>query len=152
MVEMCSCVVDLLGRSGRVNEALTFIKMMSLEPGPSVWGALVSGFEVHMDYDTRVLGYESLIKIEPENPSNYVSLSNLYASCRKWELVGDVRRVMKDRSLKKLPGCSWIIVNSQTHSFFVADKSHLESHKIYEILNELILVIRDPDLEKFGEM
>ncbi|CAI9268793.1 unnamed protein product [Lactuca saligna] len=151
-VEMCSCVVDLLGRSGRVNEALTFIKMMSLEPGPSVWGALVSGFEVHMDYDTRVLGYESLIKIEPENPSNYVSLSNLYASCRKWELVGDVRRVMKDKSLKKLPGCSWIIVNSQTHSFFVADKSHPESHKIYEILNELILVIRDPNLEKFGEM
>ncbi|KAI3511499.1 hypothetical protein L1887_18653 [Cichorium endivia] len=146
-VEMCSCVVDLLARSGRVNEALTFIKIMNLEPGPSVWGALVSGFEVHMNYEARVLGYELLIKIEPENASNYVNLSNLYASLKKWELVGDVRRVMKDRSLKKLPGCSWIIVNSQTHSFFVADKSHHASDKIYGMLNELNRVIRDCDLE-----
>ncbi|KAL4561168.1 hypothetical protein LXL04_033331 [Taraxacum kok-saghyz] len=146
-VEMCSCVVDLLARSGQVNEALTFIKMMSFEPGPSVWGALVSGFEVHMDYETRVLGYESLIKIEPENPSNYVNLSNVYASCRKWELVGDVRRLMKDRNLKKLPGCSWIIVNNQTHSFFVDDKAHFASNEIYEMLYELSIVIRDPYLE-----
>ncbi|KAK9068734.1 hypothetical protein SSX86_012849 [Deinandra increscens subsp. villosa] len=143
-VEICSCVVDLLGRSGQVNEALTFIKAMRLEPGPSVWGALVSASVVHTNYETRVLAYKSLIEIEPENPSNYVSLSNLYASSRKWDFVADVRRTMKERNLRKSPGCSWVTVNSKTHSFLVADKAHPAADKIYEILNELTLVMKRP--------
>ncbi|KAI3676858.1 hypothetical protein L1987_86472 [Smallanthus sonchifolius] len=143
-VEMCSCVVDLLARSRQLNEALSFIKAMALEPGPSVWGALVSASVVNTDYETRVLGYKSLIEIEPENPSNYVSLSNLLATSRKWDYVADVPRTMKERKLRKLPGCSWITINSKTHSFVAADKAHSASHKIYEILNELILVMKRP--------
>ncbi|GJS05008.1 pentatricopeptide repeat-containing protein [Tanacetum coccineum] len=90
-MEMCSCVVDLLGRS---------------------------------DHETRVLAYKALIEVEPENPSNYVSLSNIYASSKKWDSVVDVRRKMNERSLRKLPGCSWITIDSKTHSFS-ADKAHL---------------------------
>ncbi|GJY46591.1 pentatricopeptide repeat-containing protein, partial [Tanacetum coccineum] len=70
-MEMCSCVVDLLGRSGQLDEALSFIKTLRLEPGPSVWGAFVSACMVHADHETRVLVYKALIKVEPENPSNY---------------------------------------------------------------------------------
>ncbi|GKA87410.1 pentatricopeptide repeat-containing protein [Tanacetum coccineum] len=70
-MEMCSCVVDLLGRSGQLDEALSFIKTMRLEPGPSVWGAFVSACMVHADHETRVLAYKALIEVEPENPSNY---------------------------------------------------------------------------------
>ncbi|XP_076886972.1 pentatricopeptide repeat-containing protein At3g57430, chloroplastic-like [Bidens hawaiensis] len=143
-VEMCSCVVDLLGRSGQLDEGLRFIKSMGLKPEPSVWGALVSGCVVDVNYETKVLGYKSLIEIEPENASNYVSLSNVYASSGKWDCVGDIRRVMKERRLRKVAGCSWIIVNSKTHSFLVADKAHPACDKIYEILNELILVMKRP--------
>ncbi|XP_071718399.1 pentatricopeptide repeat-containing protein At3g12770-like [Rutidosis leptorrhynchoides] len=143
-VEMCSCVVDLLGRAGQLDKALNFIKMMPLDPGPSVWGALVSASIVHTDDKTSVLGYKSLIEIEPENASNYVLLSNLYAMFKKWDCVADVRKVMKDRSLNKQPGCSWIDVNTKTHSFFVCDKTHPASDEIYKILNELILVMKRP--------
>lgn len=142
-VEMCSCVVDLLGRSGQLDEALAFIKAMRLEPGPSVWGALISGCVVHnTNYETSVLGYKSLIEIEPEKASNYIALSNLYASSKKWDCVADVRRMMKERNLMVLPGCSWITINSKVHSFVVADKMHPASDKIYELLNELILVMK----------
>ncbi|KAM0065027.1 putative tetratricopeptide-like helical domain superfamily [Helianthus debilis subsp. tardiflorus] len=143
-VEMCSCVVDLLGRSGRLDEALTFIKSMHLEPGPSVWGALLSGCVDPAHYETKVLGYKSLIEIEPENASNYVSLSNVYATSRRWDYVADIRRVMKERNLSKVPGCSWITVNRKTHSFLVADKAHPACDKIYEILSELVLVMKRP--------
>ncbi|KAD3336991.1 hypothetical protein E3N88_32511 [Mikania micrantha] len=143
-VEICSCVVDLLGRSGQLNEALIFIKAMRVEPGPSVWGALVSAFVAHTSYETRVLGYKSLIETEPENASNYVSLSNFYATSREWDCLADIRRIMKVRNLRKLPGCSWITINNKTHSFFVADKKHPASDKMYEILNELILVMKRP--------
>lgn len=71
-----------------------------------------------------------------------MSLSNLYASSRNWDAVAEVRAKMKERGLKKLPGCSWISINNETHSFYVADKAHPCSELIYEMLQELIPVMK----------
>ncbi|XP_059653102.1 pentatricopeptide repeat-containing protein At1g28690, mitochondrial-like [Cornus florida] len=141
-LEICACVVDMLGRSGQLDRALEFIKTMPLQPGPSVWGALVSASLLHGNSEMQDLAYRFLIQIEPENPSNYVSLSNLYASSRRWDVVAEVRTMMKDRGLRKLPGCSWININSKTHSFCVADKGHPCSDIIYKMLDELVLAMK----------
>ena len=34
------CVVDMLGRCGRLNEAYEFIKSMAVKPDHGVWGAM----------------------------------------------------------------------------------------------------------------
>lgn len=141
-VEICSCVVDLFGRSGQLNQALDFIKSMTVEPGPSVWGALVSASLMHGNPQMLDLAYRFLIQVEPKNPSNYISLSNLYASSRKWEVVAEVRKIMKERGLRKAPGCSWISINSKTHCFYVADKLHPSSISVYEMLNYLLPIIK----------
>uniref|UniRef100_M8ATX5 Pentatricopeptide repeat-containing protein n=1 Tax=Aegilops tauschii TaxID=37682 RepID=M8ATX5_AEGTA len=54
-VEMSACVVDLLGRSGLIDHALDFIKSMSIEPGPSVWGALLDASVIHSNKETQDL-------------------------------------------------------------------------------------------------
>ncbi|XP_040996620.1 pentatricopeptide repeat-containing protein At1g28690, mitochondrial-like [Juglans microcarpa x Juglans regia] len=150
-VEMCACVVDLLGRSGQLNQALDFIKSMPLEPGPSVWGALVSASVMHGNSEMQDLAYRCLIQVEPKNPSNYISLSNLYATSRRWDVVAEVRTMMKERGLRKAPGCSWISVNGNTHCFYVADKLHPCSNSIYEMLDYLLLIMTgagsSPDVE-----
>lgn len=142
-VEICACIVDLLGRAGHLNQALDFIKTMPVEPGPSVWGALVSSSIVHGNLEMQDLAYRFLIQLEPENPSNYVSMSNLYASSRQWNAVAEVRRTMKDKRLRKLPGCSWIRIKSKTYCFYVADKSHPSSTSIYNMLDDLLLTMGD---------
>ncbi|KAK2972482.1 hypothetical protein RJ640_013395 [Escallonia rubra] len=150
-LEICACMVDMLSRSGRLDKALNFITNMPVKPGPSVWGALVSAAILHGDSEMKDLAYRSLIEIEPENPSNYVSLSNLYASSRRWDGVSEVRTTMKERGLKKLPGCSWISIDSETLSFYVADKAQHSSDMIYKMLDELIIAMKgaefSPDFE-----
>ncbi|PON35822.1 Pentatricopeptide repeat [Parasponia andersonii] len=141
-VEICACVVDMLGRSGQLDEALYFIKQMPVQPGPSIWGALVTASVIHGNPKTQNLAYKFLIELEPENSSNFISLSNLYASSEEWDAVAEVRKRMKERGLKKEPGCSWISINSTTHCFYVADKAHPSSHSIYEMLNNLIYVMK----------
>lgn len=141
-VEICSCVVDLLGRGGHLDRALDFIKTMPVEPSASVWGALHSASVMYGNSDMQDLAYKCLVELEPENPSNYVSLSNLYASSSKWDVVAEVRRVMRDQGLKKAPGYSWISVNGQTHCFYVADKEHVKSDSIYGMLDELTLMMK----------
>jgi len=141
-VEICACVVDLFGRSGQLNQALDFIKSMPVEPGPSVWGALVGASIMHGNSDMQDLAYRFLIQLEPKNPSNFISLSNLYASSRRWDVVAEVRTMMKERGLRKAPGCSWISINSSTHCFYVADKVHPCSNSIYEMLDYLVPIMK----------
>lgn len=139
--EICACVVDMLARAGQLDRALDFIETMPVEPCPSIWGALLSASVMHGNSEMQDLAYKSLIQLEPENPSNYVSLSNLYASSRRWDAVAELRTMMKDRGLKKAPGCSWISINGKTHCFCVADKAHPCSDSIYEMLDDLILTM-----------
>ncbi|KAK7343984.1 hypothetical protein VNO77_13155 [Canavalia gladiata] len=142
-VECYACVVDMLGRSGQLDQALEFIKKMPLDPGPSVWGSLLTASIMHGNSRIRDLAYRCLLELEPENPSNYISLSNTYASYRRWDVVTEVRTMMKERGLRKVPGCSWITISGKTHSFAVADKSHPSSNLIYGMLDDLVSIMTD---------
>eukprot|EP01018_Ginkgo_biloba_P023373 Gb_39406 [translate_table: standard] len=136
-VEHYACMVDLLGRAGHLNEAHGFIKKMPLEPDAAVWGALLGACRIHCNIKLGEYVAERLFKLEPENAGWYVLLSNIYAVAGKWVDVAKVRRMMNDRGLKKKPGSSLIEVNNGVHAFFVADRLHPQSEKIYALLATL---------------
>ncbi|KAJ4954840.1 hypothetical protein NE237_011623 [Protea cynaroides] len=142
-VEIYACVVDMLGRSGHLSQALDLIYKMPMKPGPSVWGAFFGASVIHGNLEMQDLAYRSLVQLEPESPSNYISLSNVHASSQSWDVVAEVRMMMKERGLRKLPGCSWISISGKTHSFYVADKSHPCSNPIYKTLDELVLAMKE---------
>lgn len=141
-LEICACVVDILGRSGQLELALDFIKTMSVDPGPSIWGALVSASITHGNAVIRDLAYGFLINVEPENPSNYITLSNSYAYSRRWDVVAEVRTLMREKRLQKFPGCSWISINGTTHRFYVANVAHPCANSIREMLQKLMSVMQ----------
>nr|XP_010918861.1 pentatricopeptide repeat-containing protein DOT4, chloroplastic [Elaeis guineensis] len=111
-VEICSCMVDMLGRAGQLNEAVDFINSMPVAPSPSVWGALFGASVIHNNQEMQDLASRFLLQSEPDSPSNYVSLSNLHASSGRWDYVEQVRTRMQERGFRKMPGYSWINVNS----------------------------------------
>ena len=45
--EHYGCMVDLLGRDGRLDDALKLIKDMPMQPTPIVWVALLSECRTH---------------------------------------------------------------------------------------------------------
>ncbi|XP_022143534.1 pentatricopeptide repeat-containing protein At3g12770-like [Momordica charantia] len=142
--EICAVVVDLLGSIGELEQALSFIKTMLVEPGPGVWGALVSASVKYRNYEMLELAYRSLVELEPENASNFISLSNLYASASRWDVVAELRNTMKERGLRKAAGCSWIDINTKTHCFHVADKAHPSSKLIYQVLDHVFIIMKEP--------
>lgn len=107
-VEHYGCMVDVLGRSGLLEEAHALIQGMPMRPNAAIWGALLSACRAHAGLSIAEVALKELIDLEPFNSGNYVLLANLYAETGRWEEAGDVRKLMRRMSAKKAPGQSSI--------------------------------------------
>ncbi|KAJ7953768.1 Pentatricopeptide repeat-containing protein [Quillaja saponaria] len=105
--EHFGCVVDLLGRFGRLAEARNLVQEL-VEPSASIFASLLGACKAHLDPD---LGEEMalmLLDLEPKNPAPLADLSNIYATVGSWGDVERIREMMNDKGLGKLPGFSSI--------------------------------------------
>ncbi|XVF24355.1 hypothetical protein REPUB_Repub13aG0120800 [Reevesia pubescens] len=130
-------IVDLLGRAGRLEEAYNFVKTIPMEPDRSVWLSLLCASRIHSNLELGELAAHNLLKVEPDRGSNYVQLLHLYGEADLWNKAANVRATMKEKGLKKNPGCSWIELRNTVDVFFSGDSSSLKTMKIYEILHSL---------------
>ncbi|KAK8953757.1 Pentatricopeptide repeat-containing protein [Platanthera guangdongensis] len=131
------CVVDILGRAGQLDRARGFIEDMPVNPDSMIWRSLLGACAIHKNIEVGEFAGQHLLELEPQDSATYVLLSNLYAVTRKWESRDHMRRVMKNRGVKKEPGRSWIEVKNEIHAFFVGDRLHPLADAIYEHLEEL---------------
>jgi pentatricopeptide repeat protein len=136
-VEHFACMVDLLGRTGHLGEAEILINEMPFEPCALLWRTLLGACRIHGNIGIGKHAAERILELEPEEVSTYVLLSNIYAAAGKWDDVVSVRKLMRDRGVKKEPGISWIEVKNKVHTFLVRDKSHPQTKQIYSKLEEL---------------
>ncbi|XP_077227843.1 tetratricopeptide repeat (TPR)-like superfamily protein [Tasmannia lanceolata] len=136
-VKHYTCIVDLFGRAGQLEEALKFIERMPIEPDFVIWGALFCACSSHKNIQMAEFASERLLQLEPKHPGSYVFLSNIYAGAKRWEDVERVRIAMKDRQIEKPQGWSFIEVGGQIHSFLAGDHSHPRREEIYRKLEEL---------------
>nr|GMD26573.1 pentatricopeptide repeat-containing protein At5g16860 [Ipomoea batatas] len=137
-IEHFACIVDLLGRAGRLDEAMKLIQDMSIEPTSIIWFSLLSACRVHKNVEIGEYAAAKLSELEAENDGSYTLLSNIYANARRWKDVARIRSLMKHSGIKKRPGCSWVQGKKGTAVFFVGDRRHPMSDKIYNLLADLI--------------
>lgn len=137
-IEHFACMVDLLGRAGKVDEAYNFVRQMPIEPNERVWGTLLSACRVHSNMEVGLVAADQLFRLVPEQSGYYVLLSNIYAKAGRWKDVTTIRSMMKSRGIKKMPGISNVELNDEVHTFLAGDRSHPQSKKIYEGLDVLV--------------
>ncbi|THG12409.1 hypothetical protein TEA_023354 [Camellia sinensis var. sinensis] len=143
LAEHYACMVDLLGRAGKLEKALEFIKRMPVGPGPAVWGALLGACMIHKDTNLAQLASDKLFELDPQNVGYYVLLSNIYSADRNYPQAASVRQVVKKRNLAKIPGCTLIEVNGTPHVFTSSDQSHPQAAAIYSKLEKLMGEMRE---------
>ncbi|KAF5206365.1 Pentatricopeptide repeat [Thalictrum thalictroides] len=132
-----TCLIDLLGRAGRLQEAKEFIKRMPFQPDTIGWATLLSSCRLHGNVEIGKWASDSLLELEPQNPASYVLLSSIYAAKGKWDDVALLRRGMRNKGMRKEPGYSWIKYKNKVHVFSAGDRSNLYSNQIYEELERL---------------
>lgn len=142
-MEHYSCMVDLLGRAGCLDDAWDFIKKMPVEPGIDVLGSLLGACRVHKNVELAALVGKLIFNKNPEDPGYYVLLSNIYATAGRWEDVLKIRTMIKEKGLIKKPGYSWIQVGCSVHAFLARDRSHPQVSRIHKVLKSLLFQMKD---------
>uniref|UniRef100_N1QZM3 Uncharacterized protein n=1 Tax=Aegilops tauschii TaxID=37682 RepID=N1QZM3_AEGTA len=136
-MENYGCMVDLLCRSGLLDEAYSFVTSMPILPNSVIWRNLLVASKSSNRTDIVGLASKKLFELEPQNPENYVLLSNLYALNSQWDRVRYMRKKMKDNNVTVVAGCSSIEINGYLHKFVVSDGSHPEIKEIRVVLREI---------------
>lgn len=103
-----ACMVNLLGKSGRLKAAYELIQSMPVDSHSGAWGALLGSCRLHGDVELGEIVAKRLFEVAPQNPGNYVLLSNIYAEADRWLNVCDLRERMSEKGLRKIPGCSYL--------------------------------------------
>lgn len=140
--EHYTCMVKLLGRSGRFDEALKLISEIPVKPNAMVWRALLGTCLVHKNVEVGRLCGKRVLELEPHDESTHVLLSNMYATAGIWDEVSHIRKSMREKGVKKGPGLSWIESQDKVHSFAVGDMSHPDMRVIRAMLEWLNVKVR----------
>ncbi|XP_021801507.1 pentatricopeptide repeat-containing protein At4g19191, mitochondrial-like [Prunus avium] len=142
-VDHYSCMADLLGRKGRLEEATELVKSMPMKPDARIWGALLSACKIHRNVEIGEYACRRLFELEPQGAVPFVEMANIYASERRWDEVAALRTAMKFKKVKKIPGQSLLHVNGKPHVFTVEDRGHPEGLLIYAMLDSLALQLKE---------
>ncbi|CAN6222437.1 unnamed protein product [Urochloa humidicola] len=136
-IEHLGCMVDLLGRAGKVEEAYDYIVTMPLEPNAVVWRTLLGACAMHKKLELGEAAWAKLVELDPGHSGDYVLLSNLYAAVGRWADVHVLRKTMVKDGVRKNPGRSLVELRNSVYEFVMGDRSHPESEQIYKMLAEI---------------
>ncbi|XP_061367064.1 pentatricopeptide repeat-containing protein At4g33170-like [Gastrolobium bilobum] len=144
-LEHYTCLVGAMARAGQFERAERIALTMPFEPDAAVWRALLSSCAYHGAADKAWAMARRVLELEPHDDSAYVIVANVLSAAGRWDDVAELRKMMKDRRVKKNGGRSWIEVQGKVHVFVAGDWKHERSVEIYQKLAELM-----GDIEKLG--
>ncbi|KAG4947784.1 hypothetical protein JHK87_043791 [Glycine soja] len=101
--EHFSCMVDLLGRAGLLDQAKNLINGMPFKPNATVWGAILGACRIHHDSILAETATKKLMELNVEDFGGYVLLANIYAEFGELENVVDMRKLMNVKGIQKSP-------------------------------------------------
>ncbi|KAK2641908.1 hypothetical protein Ddye_023671 [Dipteronia dyeriana] len=131
-----ACIVDLLGRAGKLKEAYEFIQKIPMKPDAAIWGALLNACRIHQSVELGELAAEHIFATDRKHVGYYILLCKLYADSGKWDRVAKVSKMMREEGVTVDPGCSWMEVKREVHTFVGGDNFHPRIKEINAVLEE----------------
>ncbi|RZC44240.1 hypothetical protein C5167_037182 [Papaver somniferum] len=138
-IEHYGCMIKLLSRAGKLEEAYTLITSMSMIPNAVLWANLLGFSKLYGQREMLEVVTKKILELEPSNPAYLTMISDLNASIGRWEDVFSVRAAMSKEGIQKVPGSSSIQVENEFHEFLVEDTKHENRMEIFKTLGSLMI-------------
>lgn len=128
------CMINLLGRAGKVEEAENFVLGLPFEPDSAIWGALLGVCGLKSNHDVAMRAAKRLLELDPLNGPAHMVLCNVYAAKGLYIEERSLRKEMGVKGVKKAPGCSWILIKGRVCVFLSGDKLPPEAREMMQLL------------------
>lgn len=142
-IEHYTCIVGLLSKAGLVDDAEQFMRSTPVKWDIVAWRVLLSACHVHRRFSQGKRIAEHVLQMNPNDVGTYTIASNIYAKASRYDGVASVRKLMRERNIKKEPGVSWIEIKNTTHVFVSDGNGHPESRQICEKVREILSKIKE---------
>lgn len=139
-----SCVVDLLGRVGRFEEVEKLISRMPFEPDQMIWSSILNSSRIHNNQELAKRAAQKLFDMGHDEATPYVIMSQMYSKEGKWEEAAKLKKMMRERGIRKEPGYSWVEIKNQVYTFSANNEISADIRDTLQKLSE--------DIEKAGYM
>lgn len=136
-----SCIVDLLGRAGFLEQAQRLMAAMPTQPDLPMWLSLLGACRKHGEVELGKRAFDSAVDLDPKHTAPYILMSNIYARAGMVLEANDIERLRRGASSRKKPGQSWIEFGKDVEVFVAGDKlsphSNLVSAKVRELNQQI---------------
>ncbi|XP_026401358.1 pentatricopeptide repeat-containing protein At2g44880-like [Papaver somniferum] len=136
-IEHYGCMIDILGRSGFLDEAEKLIEGIGTEVNGIILSSFMFACSCHGDVFKAEKVMKKAFELEPLNDGNYVMMRNLYAGERRWRDVEDMKVLMRKNKAKKEAGCSVVEINNRVWEFASGDRMHSQWELVHRVLGQL---------------
>nr|XP_009602573.2 pentatricopeptide repeat-containing protein At1g03540 [Nicotiana tomentosiformis] len=107
-IEHYSCMVDLLGRVGEIEEAESLILGAECRNDSSLWATLLGACTSSTNPTVAERIAKKMMELKPDYHLSYVLLANVYRAVGRWADALEIRRQMQEKRVNKITGKSWI--------------------------------------------
>lgn len=135
--EHYNCLVDLLGRVGRLGEAESLMEFSPAKSSFVGWITLLSHCRAHGRVAMGRRCFDHIVGLDCGHASAYVLMADIYADAGMWDAAEKIRKMRNCTQAWKKPGQASIEIDKKMHVFVVGDKSHPQRNDIYLKLNSL---------------
>ncbi|KAL6658831.1 hypothetical protein ACP70R_002871 [Stipagrostis hirtigluma subsp. patula] len=109
-----TCMVDLLGRAGLLDEALEIINLMPQKDYPDAWAALLSSSSLHSNLVFAKIAAQKLLEIDPCNATACTVLSKMFSLAGMKDDEEMLKVAQLSNMASKSPAYSLIIQDTTT--------------------------------------
>lgn len=74
-----NCIIDLLGRAGHIDKAVTIMENMPLHPGVVMWHTVLGACRQWDDVELGKHAFKHAVHLDEEDAGAFVCMSNIYA-------------------------------------------------------------------------
>ncbi|KFK31372.1 hypothetical protein AALP_AA6G103700 [Arabis alpina] len=109
-VEHCCSLIRAMAQRGDVRQAKKVIQEFGFGFNGVAWRALLSACSARKDLKAAKTVVAKMVELgeADEDEYVYIVLSNLYAYHERWREVSQIRKIMREKGVKKEVGSSWI--------------------------------------------
>ncbi|KAL9665496.1 hypothetical protein QQ045_020916 [Rhodiola kirilowii] len=91
-VEHYACFINLLAKSGQLEEACNMANSMPLKPSDNIWSSLITALKTDGRLEEAERLAHRLIESKPDHATNYTVLGSVYAESGNWPSMEKIRK------------------------------------------------------------